>query len=143
MKTKRRSKQSSSSNSANRSQNNSSLGQTSSRPKSKQKKQKKHRQQQQRMPGDDAIVRRDAQKYHDLNACMQRSFERSMREDRSPRHTTGSSSTHTSDTSSRTGVFYDDEAFWVIYHGKVIATAGSAGEGRDILNTYRDTCKQR
>lgn len=89
------------------------------------------------------VVRRDAQNYRDFSASIQRNFEQSLREDRAPRPTAGLSSTHTPDTSLRTGVFYDDEAFSVIYQGQLIATVGSASEGRDILTTYRGTYKQR
>lgn len=36
----------------------------------------------------------------------------------------------------RTGVFYDDECFWVIFNDKVITTTLSAREGLDYLNKY-------
>ncbi len=49
------------------------------------------------------------------------------------------SQTEVNSSVSRTGVYYDDEDFWVLYKGELIATTISAKEGREYLKYY---CKK-
>ncbi len=110
--------------------------QTSSRSPATHQKKKTQHPPQTNGPGDDALIRRDAQAFRDVTARMQHDGERAMRDTRTPRTTSPASTPSTRDSSAKTGVVYDDEAFWVIYQGQLIATVGSASEGYEILQRY-------